>query len=228
MSIFNMPYDTEVLLFFNSASSPVLDTIATTLTAGIAWIPLYLALLYIIIKNSDTMTQIALVLLAVGLCLLLTAGVNNLVLKPYFARLRPINDPDVRPLLFIAKGMATNTYSFFSSHASNTMGVAVFFSLLIRNWRMAVVMITYSLINCWTRLYLGMHYPSDIIAGMLWGFLAAEVSYCLYRIAYKHTTSKLRFISGHYSSTGFLLTDVNIIINVVLLTLIATFFYSLI
>jgi undecaprenyl-diphosphatase len=75
-------------------------------------------------------------------------------------------------------------YGFFSAHASNTFSIALFFSLLMRRRWLVVTLVCYSLVNCWTRLYLGVHYPGDITVGLIWGSI---VGYCVYRLYCKIT-----------------------------------------
>lgn len=220
--------DTTALLFFNGNASPLFDSIAMTLTSAMTWLPLYATLLYIVVKNNETAAQKLLVVLAVIISLSLTAGIDELIVKPHFQRLRPINDPQVAPLLHIVPGLWSKTYSFFSAHAANTFGIAVLFTLLIRNARMALILAIWSLTNCWTRLYLGMHYPSDILVGLLWGLISGAIAYIIYLLLYRKLTNKSHFVSTQYTSSGYFLPDITIVINVVLLTFLYAIFKALI
>lgn len=204
------------------------DELALTLTSGLTWIPLYLTLFFVVVKNNETMMQILLAVLAAGVCILLADGMADGIIKPMAMRLRPLNDPDVRPLLDIVPGVANNNYSFFSAHASNTMSFCVFFSLLMRNWRLTVGMVVWSLVNCWTRIYLGMHYPSDIAVGLLWGATVGTGVYYGYRYFYFKVTDRLHFISSQYTRTGYALADINLVVNVLLLISLYAIFRALI
>lgn len=195
-----------------------LDTFATVLTSGWTWVALYLTLLFVVIKNNETMAQIWLVVGAAVLCIVVADGMSDGIVKPLAARLRPINDPEVRPLLHIVTGTANKNFSFFSAHAANTMSLCVFFSLLIRSRWLAVALAAWSLANCWTRIYLGLHYPSDIATGLLWGAATGTAVYALYLRLYRRVSPKLHFISTWYTRTGYALADVNLILNVLLLT----------
>lgn len=148
------------------------DAFALVLTSGWTWIAMYLTLLFVVIKNNETMAQIGLVILSCALCLLLADGMADGIMKPLTMRLRPINDPEVREMITLVAGVADKNYSFFSAHAANTMAISTFMALLMRNTRMTIALLIWSLINCWTRIYLGMHYPSDIAAGLLWGMIS--------------------------------------------------------
>ena len=172
--------DREILAFFNGSASLFVDNLAVVLTSGLTWIPLYISLLYIVIKNNETMKQIMLVIGCVFLCIVLSDGVADFIVKPLVGRLRPSNDPLVMCTVDVVNGMRSAQYSFFSAHASNTFCIAMFFSLLVRKKSFVVSMVTWSLVNCWTRMYLGLHYPSDIIVGLLWGGIVGSVVYLIY------------------------------------------------
>ncbi|MDD7104855.1 MAG: phosphatase PAP2 family protein [Bacteroidales bacterium] len=190
------------------------DAFALVLTSGWTWIAMYLTLLFVVIKNNETMAQIGLVILSCALCLLLADGMADGIMKPLTMRLRPINDPEVREMITLVAGVADKNYSFFSAHAANTMAISTFMALLMRNTRMTIALLIWSLINCWTRIYLGMHYPSDIAAGLLWGMISGALVYSGYRRAYMRLSPKLHFISSQYTKTGYGLADITLTINV--------------
>lgn len=204
------------------------DIFAQVLTSSWTWIALYITLFFVVIKNNETMAQIGLVVLSVMVCLLLSDGMADGIAKPLTMRLRPINDPEVRPLLTLVAGVANRNYSFFSAHAANTMAICVFFSLLIRHTTITIALTLWSLTNCWTRIYLGLHYPSDIFVGLVWGALAGTGTYYVYRHFYRKLSAKLHFISSQYTRTGYALSDVNLIANVLLLTAIVAILYTLV
>lgn len=173
--------DRAVLAWFNGSNSLFIDSLALSLTSGFTWIPLYVALIYVIIKNNDTMPQI---FLAIGCAVLAVVVVSvsvELVIKPLFARWRPSNDPLIKHTIKVVNGMRGSQYSFFSAHAANTFSLAVYLSLLIKSRSLSVMLVSWSAINCWTRLYLGLHYPSDIFFGLLWGALVGWSAYAVYR-----------------------------------------------
>ena len=83
-------------------------------------------------------------------------------------------------LVKVVDGYRGGNYGFFSAHAANTFSLAVFFSLLARNRLLTCFLVGWSLVNCWTRMYLGVHYPGDILAGLLWGALVGVAVYRMY------------------------------------------------
>lgn len=207
------PLDRQLLEFFNGSNSVFLDSVALTFTSGLTWIPLYVALLYLVIKNSENMAQFGLIVASVLLCMLLSDGVAEYLVKPYVGRLRPSADPAVKYLIdVVGNYRESTTFSFPSAHAANTAAVAVFFSLLVRNKSLSVMLLLWSVLNCWTRLYLGVHYPGDILVGFLWGIISAVVSYSVYRAIYFRLRPRLNYISSQYTSTGYNHEDIDIVL----------------
>lgn len=212
-------FDLNLLHFFNDGNNLMLDQLACVLTSGLTWIPLYLVLLYIVIRNNETMAQIGLIIFSSALCVLLADGLTDGLIKPYVARLRPCNDPVVKYTIHLVSNLRESGYSFCSAHAANTMSIAVFFSLLVRSRLLTVALMIWSLLNCWTRLYLGVHYPCDIMAGLLLGIVIGLLVYLLYHRLYKKISPDITYISNQYTSTGYDYDDIDIILSVLMLIL---------
>ena len=210
--------DRNLLHFFNGSNNMFLDSVVSTLTSGITWIPLYLALLCLIIKNNETMSQIMLIIGCSALCILLADGVADGLAKPYFARLRPTNDPFIKYSIDVVHNYRGDDFGFFSAHAANTMSIAVFFCLLIRNRLLSFTLVLWSLINSWTRLYLGVHYPSDIICGLFWGCVSGFLSYIAYHYIYRKISTNANYISTQYTATGYDINEVNVVLTVLAFT----------
>ena len=100
----------------------------------------------------------------------------------------------------------------------------VFFCLLVRSRVLSVALVVWSLVNCWTRIYLGVHYPGDILCGLLWGGLVGAAVYWAYTMVGGKSKAAQNFISSQYTSTGYQHSDV----NVVMLVLSLTFIYALV
>ncbi len=182
-------FDKQLLLTLNGSDSLFLDYFIMTLTNAKTWIPLYIGLFYVVLKSNNTVKDILLVVGAAGLCVLFAGGVDDNIVKPLVARWRPTHDPEIGMLIDIVDGYRGGNYGFFSAHAANTISIALFFSLLIRRRFFVMTMITYSLVNCWTRLYLGVHYPGDITIGLIWGSM---VGYGVYRL-HRHYATQVEY-----------------------------------
>ena len=210
--------DKQLLLWFNGSNSLFLDGLVKTLTTASTWIPLYLALFYVVLKNNDNIQKVLLILACAGLCVFFAGSLNDLIIKPEVARWRPSRDADIAMLVDIVNEYRGGRYGFFSSHAANTFGIAIFFALLVRSRLLTTILVCWSLLNCWTRLYLGVHFPGDILCGLLWGgTVGTAVWYLHYRVR-KLMVNKENYISTQYTSTGYLLSDIDIVTTVMILT----------
>ena len=173
-------FDKQLLLAVNGSDSLFLDYLVLILTNAKTWIPLYLGLFYVVVQtHRKHWKEILFILVAAGLCVLLAGTIDDEIVKPLVARWRPTHDPEIGALVDTVNGYRGGNYGFFSAHASNTFSLALFFSLLMRHRLFVVFMVSWSLINCWTRLYLGVHYPGDILVGLCWGSI---VGYSVYRL----------------------------------------------
>lgn len=216
--------DRVVLEWFNGSDSVFMDNWMTILTSGFTWMPLYVAMLYLVIKNNDTMAQILLVVACSAACVLLSDGVADLLVKPSVGRWRPCNDPIYKYTIKVVTGVHSSDYGFFSAHASNTFSIALFFCLLVRDRVLSVMLVLWSLVNCYTRMYLGLHYPLDILCGLAWGGIVGVGVYFVYTKIRQRMSAAAGFVSTQYTSTGYSFQDVDIVVA----TLVATFVYSVI
>ena len=219
--------DKTLLMVFNGSHCPFVDRLAVTLTCGYMWIPLYIALLLLVINNHKTVVQISLVIGMALLAIVLSEGMADLIVKPLVARLRPIHDTLMQDCVQVVNNYRAEGYSFFSAHASNTMAVAVFFSLLVKDRLFACTLITWALVNCWTRLYLGVHYPSDIIVGVVWGSVSGLFAYTIYNKV-KDTRRVRDSDDAATPDMAYRRSDINTVISVMALLVIFAIIFSLI
>ena len=217
-----IPLDQELLLLLNGSRSVYFDRLIDQLTTASTWIPLYVALLLMVVKNNASIRQVVFIIVCATLCVLLAGTVDGMFVKPMVARLRPTHDPTIGILVDVVDGYRGGKYGFFSAHAANTMSIAVYFSLLVRHKVFTLMMVGWSLLNCYTRLYLGVHYPIDILVGLTWGTLVGLLIWLVQRRF--TTTLNSGFISSQFTSTGYRLCDIDMV-NVVLLLI---YFYALI
>lgn len=212
--------DMQVLSIFNGSDNIMLDQMVQILTSGLTWIPLYVMLFFVVMRNNETMGQIALVVGSAIFCVLFADGLVDGIIKQLAERWRPSNDPTFKYMVQVVDDIRPKGYSFCSAHAANTMSLAVFFSLLIRSKMLTITLVIWSLINCWTRLYLGVHYPSDILCGMIIGIIVGILVYLLYYKIYLRISPKINYISNQYTSTGYDHDDIDKVMVILMFTLI--------
>ena len=221
-------FDRQMLFLLNGSDSLFMDKLMMMLTSGYVWIPLYITLLYIVVKNNESTSQIMLTVGCAVLCVFFADGMADYLAKPYFQRLRPSNDIYIKYAVKVVNGMRAGEYSFFSAHAANTFALAVFFSLLIKEKLFTVTMIFWSLLNGYTRIYLGLHYPGDVLAGILCGCISGLVSYCIWHYIYIRISPRIHYVSTKYTLTGYSFTDVRILVIVFLSIITCAILYALI
>lgn len=212
-------FDRELLHVFNGSDSLFLDGLMTTFTSPFTWIPLYLCLFYLVVRNSENNAQIWLIVGCVALCVLLAGGVDDWVVKPWVARWRPCHDPVYKATFRVVEGCHAGSFGFFSAHSANTFSIALFFSLLVRKRAFTVAMVAWSLLNAYTRMYLALHYPGDILCGLLWGACVGMACYALYRHVYRRFSPQISYVSSHYTTTSYSHADINFVFTVLALTL---------
>ncbi len=207
--------DRSLTLFLNGSDSLWLDGFATTVSATLTWLPAYLVLFYVIIRHGD-MREIVLTVLAVALCVLLADQIASGLFKPLVARPRPAGDPTLMLTIDVVEGYRGGRYGFFSSHAANTFAVAMFTALLVRHRLLTVVMMSWAILNSWSRVYLGVHYVGDILCGAICGLLVGSLVYLLFRRVCPLSTSSAN-ASDVQTTSGFSVVDARLLSYVYLL-----------
>jgi undecaprenyl-diphosphatase len=165
--------DQRFFLFLNGIHNPFFDTVMYTLTHFLVWVPLYLLLLYLVIREYKWQTLVVLGFLAI--MILVSDQLCNII-KEAVHRFRPSNDPALTAV-HIVDGYRGGTFGFYSAHASNNFAIAVFLILLIgKRFRYVIpIVLVYACLISYTRIYLGVHYPGDTIAGALAGVIIGFV-----------------------------------------------------
>lgn len=174
--------DTELFLFLNGLHTSWLDKVMIVITQMWVWMPLYLLLIYWIAKQYGK--RCWWILLAVGVVVLCSDQLSAHVCKPLFQRLRPCYNPDLQDLIYLPKGMAGGRFGFVSSHAANTFAVAAFLTPVLRNYRpwLGIVLYLWAFISSYSRIYLGFHYPGDIICGAILGILVGLILWKVFQL----------------------------------------------
>jgi undecaprenyl-diphosphatase len=159
--------DQRLFLFLNSINSPFWDGIMYALSGKIIWAPLYLAILiYIGIKNKK---RFPLILLFIAIAVALSDQVSVQLFKNVFHRLRPCHEPSLEGMVHLVKGQCGGLYGFVSSHATNSFNIALLSLMFIRKRWYTITIIIWALVIGYSRIYLGVHYPGDVICGSILG-----------------------------------------------------------
>jgi undecaprenyl-diphosphatase len=173
--------DKELFIWLNGMHTEWLDPVMMILTITETWIPLHAYLLYRVIKEYRQQSWI--VLLCIALLIALSDQATSTLMKPFFGRLRPSWEPSLSGVVHLVDGYRGGKFGFASSHAANTFAATTFLVLLFRDKKqgMAWLFIWCTLVS-YTRIYLGVHYPLDILSGALLGTVLAFVVYGIYRL----------------------------------------------
>ena len=180
--------DTEILLAINGWHAPWADRLMWIISAKATWIPLYALLIGLLVwryrkpasrsmkwlqKVPVCVVLIVVIAAAIGLADFIASG----ILKEWVARPRPTRVPELEGVLHLVKGYRSGRFGFVSSHAANTMACALLFSLIWRNKIATIGLMLWVAMNCYSRMYLGVHYPTDILGGLIVGSLVAVAAY---------------------------------------------------
>lgn len=172
--------DQEVFLWLNGMHNSFWDNIMLFVTNKFTWIPMYVLMLYGIVKKlgRDSIGIILAILAAVALADYIASG----LFKPYFMRPRPCHDPVIGSLVHVVAGCG-GPFGFVSSHASTSFAIVTSALLLpSRSIKGIKFLCLWALVYAYSRVYVGVHYPLDIVFGALIGLITGYFSYLLYRI----------------------------------------------
>jgi undecaprenyl-diphosphatase len=171
--------DVKLFLFLNAQNSSFFDKIMWFISGRFEWIPLYLALIFWIFYRFRKKGWIILALTLLVFALSDAGSVH--FFKNVFERLRPSRNPALEGMVHIVNGYRGGLYGFISAHAANTFGLAVFMSLVFREKWFVISILIWASVVSYSRIYLGVHYPSDVFIGALWGTLMAVGVYWGYK-----------------------------------------------
>lgn len=198
--------DTQWLVAINGCHAPWADTLMWYISKSTTWIPLYALLFGLIIRRygiqpykasktngASCIVHCALIFLAFALAVGAADYISSGIIKHAVCRLRPTHEPALAGTLHIVRGYTGGMYGFVSSHAANTMACALLFSLVYRNKAATCGLVLWVALNCYSRMYLGVHYPLDILGGLVVGTLTALLAYALLQWAVGRVSSRHSF-----------------------------------
>ena len=181
---FIIKLDIQFFLFLNSLHADWMDQPMFWISETKPWIPFYIFLIYQMIRTLGKKVWLA--ILGIVLLIVITDRFTSGFMKPYFKRPRPSHEVSIDGKVHLVKEPNGNYYKggshgFASSHAANTFGLAMFLWLLFRKrWKYASLLFVWAFVVSYSRIYLGVHYPLDIIVGALVGFVTAWGLYRVY------------------------------------------------
>lgn len=170
--------DIEVFKFLNGYHNVFFDQFMWLVSAKLAWIPMCLALLFVIFRNNwrNGMAALVFVALTITLCDQISSG----LIKHAVERFRPTHTEGLMQIVHTVNGYVGGNYGFVSSHAANSFGVAMLLALLFKNRLFSWLIFSWAIILSYSRIYLGVHFPGDIIGGIMVGLFVATVLYKIY------------------------------------------------
>ena len=186
--------DVKLFIFLNGIHSGFFDKVMWFASGIPEWIPMYLLILGWIIYRFRWKS----ILVIVALVLLITLSDQiSVQIKLAVDRLRPCKDPDIRPIVHIVNGYCSGRFGFVSSHAANSFAMAVFTSLLLKNRYYSTFILVWASVVSYSRIYLGVHYPGDVLCGAI---LGALLGYGVFRL-YGFVMKKI-YISKQQGTSG--------------------------
>jgi undecaprenyl-diphosphatase len=186
--------DQQLFLFLNSLNNPFWDKMMHAISGKIIWFPLYLAILVWI--GYSYKKKFPVIFLFILIAATLADQVSVQLFKNVFLRLRPCHEPALQGLVHLVNGECGGLYGFVSSHATNAFNVALLSIMFIRKRWFTISIIIWALIVGYSRIYLGVHYPGDVICGSLVGALIGWSVFKLYEIVDGKLLSKKKYFNN--------------------------------
>lgn len=171
--------DTKWLIGINNMHTEFLDVLMWWISDKYIWIPFYLFLLVFIAVNMKR--EAIPMIMVIFLLILCSDQLASGIIKPWIHRLRPSHNPEIESLLHYVNNYRGGQYGFISSHAMNAFSLSFFmiFSLRDIRWWLSVLLLVWAISIAYSRVYLGVHYPSDVIVPL---FLSIPLAYGFSRL----------------------------------------------
>ncbi|MFA9370822.1 MAG: phosphatase PAP2 family protein [Labilibaculum antarcticum] len=188
--------DKELLLLLNGQQNYFWDYLMRLISEKEMWYVFYIVLMTCVI-NTFGWKKGGLIILSLILVIAISDQIASGIFKPLFKRFRPSRDPDFSHLVNLVQGYTGGKYGFVSSHAANSFGLAVLAALILKDRITGAFLIFWAVLVSYSRIYLGVHYPSDIIGGAIVGISMAYLSYFLLRKYFKSSLIKKPVAQTH-------------------------------
>ena len=175
-----IPIERELFLLLNSPHTPFLDAFFYCISQAQVWIVFGLVLIALL-SYRQKVGEVVCLLVMLGLLILITDQISSGIFKPFFQRLRPTHHPATEDVVKTVLDYKGGMYGFISSHAANFMAAGIFLSLVVRNRWFTFAIIFLMLTVSYSRIYLGVHFVTDVLGGLLLSVVTAPLVYFLYR-----------------------------------------------
>lgn len=177
-----LKYERSTFFLLNGSDSTYVDSLIWLWSGKVVWLPLAFFIIAVLVYKKDWKESL-LILLAITLVITCCDQFASHLCKPLFTRFRPTHHPDFMDQVKIVFNYRGGRYGFISSHAANAFGFSVFMSLLFRYKPFTWTVMLWAAITAYSRIYLGVHFISDVIPGGIIGIFFGILIYYIYLYA---------------------------------------------
>ena len=213
-----LPLERDLFFALNGSESVILDNIMWTLSGRFVWIPLFLFIIFILFYKTPLKLGLLVTFILI-LVFVASDQVSSSLFKPLFERFRPTHHPDFMNQVDIINGYRGGRFGFISGHATNSFGLAAFLSLSFKYRWFTIISLFWATLNSYTRIYLGVHFISDIVAGIIVGTFLSIIFYSVLILAKKPLLKSTYEIRNKaiYSSNNDKILSIFILIYIIML-----------
>lgn len=224
-----LPYERDAFFWLNGSHNIFWDSFMWIYSNKFTWIPLAIVALGVFIYKVKWQHALLFVLctaLLFTLCDQLSAG----VIKPIFERYRPTHHPDFENSVRVINNYRGGRFGFISAHAANGFGAAMFFSLIFKYRKLTILLFSWALITCYSRIYLGVHFISDIVGGIVLGALLGFLIYLLFQFCrakiLKQNIEQLKMPAYSVLRANILCATIVVLITTIIIISLMNFVYE--